>query len=125
MQGLKARAKQLKLHLSALTIAYRDSRTPWYVKFFVAGIVVYALSPIDLIPDFLPVVGYLDDLILLPLAIVIAIRLIPPDVMADAVKAAQSVIEEDQPVRWSSAIIVVFIWLVLLAALLFPAVKIF
>ena len=125
MQGLKARAKQLKLHLSALTIAYRDSRTPWYVKFFVAGIVVYALSPIDLIPDFLPVVGYLDDLILLPLAIVIAIRLIPPDVMEDAVKAAQSVIEEDQPVRWSSAIIVVFIWLVLLAALLFPAVKIF
>ncbi len=84
LEELKERAHQLKGETYALYLAARDPRTPWYAKLFVAGIVAYALSPIDLIPDFVPVLGYVDDLILLPLGIALAIKLIPPSVLADS-----------------------------------------
>jgi uncharacterized membrane protein YkvA (DUF1232 family) len=77
-------AKQLKRNITALYFAYRDPRTPWYAKALALLIIVYALSPIDLIPDFIPVLGYLDDLILLPLGIWLALRIIPAEVMVDA-----------------------------------------
>ena len=81
--GLKEKARALKREVRALLLAARDPRTPWYAKWLVAAVVAYALSPIDLIPDFIPVLGQLDDLILVPLGIVIAIRLIPPQVLAE------------------------------------------
>ncbi len=81
---LKKRARQLKRELVALALAYRDPRTPWYARLVAAAVLAYALSPIDLIPDFIPVLGYLDDLILVPAGIALALRLIPPQVMADA-----------------------------------------
>ena len=80
----KDRAKKLKTEIHALLIAYRDPRTPWIAKAWVLLVIAYALSPIDLIPDFIPVLGYLDDLILLPLGIALALRLIPADIMAEA-----------------------------------------
>lgn len=83
LEGLKKRVGQLKREVQALVLAARDPRTPWYAKWLVAGVVAYALSPIDLVPDFIPVLGYLDDLILVPLGIVIAIKLIPPQVLAE------------------------------------------
>ena len=77
------RARELRREVYALYFACRDPRTPWYAKWLVAGVVAYALSPIDLIPDFIPVLGQLDDLILVPLGIAIAIRLIPTEVLAE------------------------------------------
>ncbi|MBN2304992.1 MAG: DUF1232 domain-containing protein [Anaerolineae bacterium] len=79
----QARARQLKTNLHALALAYRDPRTPRIARLWVALVVGYAFSPLDLIPDPIPVLGYLDDLILLPVGIWLALRLIPPDVLAD------------------------------------------
>ena len=85
----KSRANSLKRETHALYLAARDPRTPWYAKLMVAMVVAYALSPIDLIPDFIPVLGYLDDLLLLPLGIFLAIKLIPAAILSDARDAAQ------------------------------------
>lgn len=81
---LRDLARTLKRNITALYFAYLDARTPWYAKAFILVVVAYALSPIDIIPDFVPLLGYLDDLILLPLGIWFALRLIPPSVMVDA-----------------------------------------
>ena len=81
---LRDLARTLKRNITALYFAYLDARTPWYAKALILVIVAYALSPIDIIPDFVPVLGYLDDLILLPLGIWFALRLIPASVMVDA-----------------------------------------
>jgi len=84
----KARAQALKTELHALLIASRDPRTPWLARAWLVLVIGYALSPIDLIPDFIPVLGYLDDLILLPLGVAVAIKLIPAEVMEAARKKA-------------------------------------
>jgi uncharacterized membrane protein YkvA (DUF1232 family) len=83
LEQWKQRARKLKTETHVLYLAARDPRTPWLAGLVVAGIVAYALSPIDLIPDFIPVLGYLDDLILIPLGISLAIRLIPKSVLAE------------------------------------------
>src|ERR671935_1676532 len=82
-QALKRRAHELKLELIALALAARHPRTPWYARFVVAGCVAYALTPVDFIPDAIPVVGFIDDLIFIPLAIALAVRFIPAPVLAD------------------------------------------
>ena len=90
-EKLKHLARTCKVEARALALVARDPRTPWYAKLLVAGIVAYALSPIDLIPDFIPVLGVLDDLILIPMGILLAIRLVPADVLADCrARAGQS-----------------------------------
>lgn len=81
--SLKARARQLKSEVHALYLAARHPGTPWYAKLYLIAIVAYALSPIDLIPDFIPVLGFLDEIILLPLAIVVAVKLVPEAVMLE------------------------------------------
>jgi uncharacterized membrane protein YkvA (DUF1232 family) len=83
LKELKRRARYLKSETFALYLAARDPRTPWYAKLVVAGIVAYAFSPIDLIPDFVPVLGYLDDLVLIPAGIALAIRLVPDPVLME------------------------------------------
>jgi uncharacterized membrane protein YkvA (DUF1232 family) len=80
---LKVRARQMKIELIALRLAAHDPRTPRLAKLLVVGAIAYALSPIDLIPDFIPVIGWLDDLILVPAALALAVRLIPAEVLAD------------------------------------------
>ncbi len=108
-------ARRLKQEVRALWLASRDPRTPWYARVVVACVVAYALSPIDLIPDFIPVVGYLDDLLLVPLGIALAVRLIPPLVLAEARQAA-AVESGSKPKNWLAAAVIVAVW-VLLAAL--------
>ena len=81
VDSLKARARRLKAEVTALYYAARHPRTPWYAKAFIVAIVAYALSPIDLIPDFIPVLGFVDEIVLLPFAIALAIRLVPAEVM--------------------------------------------
>src|SRR3979490_3645319 len=94
----KQRARHLKSETLVLWFAARHPGTPWYAKLLVAGIVAYALSPIDLIPDFLPVLGYLDDLILIPLGIVLAIRMIPGPILDECRAQAQERMASARPV---------------------------
>jgi uncharacterized membrane protein YkvA (DUF1232 family) len=110
---LHQRARHLKAETWALALAVRDPRTPWYAKLLVASIVAYACSPIDLIPDFVPVFGYLDDLVLLPLGIAWAIQLVPPAVLVECRARAQATLQDGKPVSWVAGAIIVVIWLVL------------
>jgi len=109
------RARLLKAQVLALAIAYRDPRTPWTARIVALCVLAYAFSPIDLIPDMIPVLGLLDDLILLPLGVALAIRLIPDAVWRDAQAAAASRPRGAKPVSRAGAFVVVGIWLALVA----------
>ncbi|MDP3701418.1 MAG: YkvA family protein [Hylemonella sp.] len=115
LDGLKQRARALKAETYVLYLAARHPGTPWYAKLLVAVIVAYAFSPIDLIPDFVPVLGYLDDLVLLPLGIVLVIRLLPPAVLAECRVRAQERLQGGKPVSRVAAAVIVAIWLGLAA----------
>jgi uncharacterized membrane protein YkvA (DUF1232 family) len=111
----KRRARELKRDTYALYLAYRDPRTPWYARLFGALVVAYAFSPIDLIPDFIPILGYLDDLILIPLGLAIVIRMIPEPVMRESRKRAQETLQSGKPVNRLAAVVIISIWITLLA----------
>jgi uncharacterized membrane protein YkvA (DUF1232 family) len=111
----KQRASRLKAETFALYLVARHPGTPWYAKLFVAGIVAYALSPVDLIPDFVPVLGYLDDLILIPVGIALAVRMVPPSVLAECRARAQEVMSQGKPVSRIAGMVIVVIWIVLAA----------
>jgi uncharacterized membrane protein YkvA (DUF1232 family) len=121
MERLRTWARRLKTELYALYLAARDPRVPWYARLLLVAIVAYAFSPIDLIPDFIPVLGYLDDLILLPLAIWLALRMVPREVMQDCRARASEVMAEGKPQSRTAAAVIVGIWLTL-AALMVAAV---
>src|SRR5260221_2141969 len=104
------RVRNLKRDVVAIALAVRDPRVPWYAKAVGACIVAYALSPIDLIPDFIPVIGYLDDLVLVPLGLLLMLRLIPAEVLAEHRAAATSLAE--RPVSYAGAAVVILVWLV-------------
>lgn len=106
-------ARTLKTNTYALYLAYKDPRTPWYAKLWAACVVGYAFSPIDLIPDFIPVLGYLDDLVLIPLGIALAVRLIPPAVFAECQERARLEMQAGKPVNRVAAAVIVTIWLLL------------
>ncbi|MBD2112670.1 YkvA family protein [Nodosilinea sp. FACHB-141] len=97
LQKLKQQAKRLKTELYALYLAYRDPRVPWYARVFTACVVGYAFSPIDLIPDPIPILGYLDDLILVPIGITLALKMIPLEVMAECRVRSQSTTQRNKP----------------------------
>lgn len=115
IERLTEYARRLKRETFALYLAARDPRTPRYVKVLVAAVVAYAFSPIDLIPDFIPILGYLDDLILLPLGIALAIRLIPPTVLADCRKRARENLRKEAPVSRRAAAVVISVWVIVAA----------
>ncbi|MCL7452078.1 MAG: YkvA family protein [Anaerolineae bacterium] len=115
MEHWRERARQLKRETYALYLAYRDPRTPWYAKALAGIVVAYALSPIDLIPDPIPVLGYLDDLVLVPLGVALAIRVIPATVMEDSRRRAERVLAEGRPFNRAAAMVIVLIWLSLAA----------
>jgi uncharacterized membrane protein YkvA (DUF1232 family) len=118
MQRLKNWAASLKREVMALWFLCRDPRTPWYVRVLTMLIVAYALSPIDLIPDFIPVLGYLDELILLPVGIYLVLKLVPAEALADARARAQSWVESRQPKprNWVAAAVIVLVWVLVLWA---------
>ena len=109
----RTEARRLKREVYALYLACRDRRVPWYAKVLAAGIVAYALSPIDLIPDFIPIFGYLDELVLLPLGVLAVRRLIPEAVMTDCRLRAEEAFRDGKPVSRVGAAIVVGLWLIL------------
>lgn len=111
MQRIRDWARRLKQDTLALYLVARHPQTPRLARFIIAGLVAYALSPIDLIPDFIPVVGYLDDLILLPLGIALVIRMIPPAVLAECRATAHETFGDGKPVSRAAGAIVIAIWL--------------
>jgi uncharacterized membrane protein YkvA (DUF1232 family) len=110
---LKRWARSIRRDVHALYLAARDPRVPWYAKALAAVVAGYALSPLDLIPDFIPVVGYLDDLVLVPLGILVVIRLIPTEIMAEHRAAAAAA--HDRPVSRIAAVAIICVWVVALA----------
>lgn len=121
----KQQARRLKLETYAIYLAYRDPRVPWYVRLFAAGVVAYAFSPIDLIPDPIPILGYVDDLILIPLGLTLALKMIPPEVMAECRQKAQTRLSEGQPANWIAAGVIVAVWLFLAALTIIGLFNIF
>ncbi len=105
-------ARTLKRDTVAIYLAARDPRVPWYAKIVAACVAAYALSPIDLIPDFIPVIGYLDDIILVPLGIALAIRLIPPTLLEEHRESASARIAK-RPVSQMGALVIISIWVAL------------
>jgi uncharacterized membrane protein YkvA (DUF1232 family) len=119
----KIKAKQLKQEVYTLWLAYRLPGVPWYAKAFGALVVAYAFSPIDLIPDFIPVLGYLDDLILLPLGVALAIKLIPTEIYRQAREEAQRRMAEDHGSNWVAGVLIVLLWLAVIAWVLFKIIN--
>lgn len=111
--GWRQRLRALKREALTVYFAARDPRLPWPVRLLALGIAAYALSPIDLIPDFIPVLGYLDDLILIPLGVALVVRLTPPAILADARAQAQRVAV--RPVSVIAAVVIGLVWLLLAA----------
>ena len=107
---LRARARKLKSEIFALYLALRDPRTPWYAKAFGALVVAYAFSPLDLIPDFVPVLGYLDDVILLPLGIWLTIRMIPLAVLDESRARAEVELRDRGPTSRVAAVVIILLW---------------
>ena len=116
--NLKERAQQLKVDIPTVFIALKHQDTPWLAKGLALITLIYALSPIDLIPDFIPVIGYLDDLIILPLLIALTIKLIPPQQMALCRQQAEGLWTEGKPHPWYYAIPFVLIWALLIIFIL-------
>ena len=111
----KQSARGLQREIYALYYAYRDPRVPWYAKAFIALVVAYAFSPIDLIPDFIPILGYLDDLLLIPLGVGLALRMIPAEVMRESrARAEQALEREPRGFGWMGAV-VIGVWVVVAA----------
>jgi uncharacterized membrane protein YkvA (DUF1232 family) len=122
----KARARLLQAETYALYLACRDPRVPWYAKALAAGVVAYAISPIDLIPDFVPVLGCLDDLILIPLGITLALRMIPREVMGECRERAHTELVDGKGLGRVAAAVIAAVWLglaALIALLILRVVK--
>ena len=107
----KAIAHKLKAEVYALYLAYKDPRTPWYAKVIAAIVVGYAFSPIDLIPDPIPILGYLDDLLLVPLGVFIVVKMIPALVMEESREKAKALMAQGKPVNRLAAVVIVLIWI--------------
>ena len=110
---LKNYARKLKQNLFVLYLSYKDKRVSWYAKLIAICVVAYAFSPIDLIPDFIPVLGYLDDLIIIPLGISLALKLIPPYIIDENRKRAEEIRKYGKPKNWFVGILFILIWLIL------------
>jgi uncharacterized membrane protein YkvA (DUF1232 family) len=121
LQDCKQRARGLRREVYALYLACRDPRVPWYAKALAAWVVAYAFSPIDLLPDPIPVLGYLDDLVLLPLGVLAVRRLIPAPVLTECRERAEIVIRQGKPVSRAGMAIVLGLWILVTAAVVWMA----
>ena len=126
MNQWKLKVQQIKVETYALYLAYRDPRTPWYAKLLAAGVVAYAVSPIDLIPDFIPVLGILDDLVIVSLGAALAVKMVPKEVMTECREKARNAMEPSasKRTRCLVAAIVVAIWCLLAALVILLAFRI-
>ncbi len=125
MQVWKKKARELKTEVYALYLAYRDPRVSWPARIFAGLVVAYAFSPIDLIPDPIPILGYLDDLILIPLGAALARRMIPPLVLVECRVKAKEVMAMGTPVNWVAAGVIIAIWVGVAALTAFWLMRVF
>ena len=125
LEAWKRRTRQLSAQTYALYLAYRHPRTPWYAKIFAALIVGYIFSPIDPIPDFIPGVGLLDEMVIVPIGVLMAAKMIPQQVMKECQMKAQEVAKGEKPVNRVAAVIVVAAWLLCVALAVFLATRVF
>ena|SRR5215208_2725855 len=124
-EAWKRRARRLKAETYTLYLAYRHPRTPWYAKVFAALIVGYVFSPIDPIPDFIPIVGLLDELAVVPIGVIIARKMIPEDVFEECREKAREVSEGEKPGSRVAAVVVVAVWLLCVALAVLLALRVF
>ena len=124
LERWRDRVSRLKLETYALYLAYRDPRVPWYAKLVTACVVAYAFSPIDLIPDFVPILGYLDDLVLVPLGILLALRMIPDTVLVECRAQAAAELRGNRPRNWVAAAVIVALWALSIGLTAFVAVRV-
>ena len=115
---LKERAKKLKTDVPAVFLALKRKETPWFAKILAAIVVVYALSPVDLIPDFIPILGYLDDVIILPALIALTVKLIPKSVLAECRAQSEGIWQDGKPKKWYYAIPFVLLWVAVIALII-------
>ena len=114
----KEKTEQLKTEVYALYLAYKDPRVPWYAKIIIVVIVGYFLNPIELIPDFIPFIGYLDDLVILLIGIYLLRKMIPKDIMAECREKARTKLIDGMGKKWIVTLIIVIIWLLLVILIL-------
>lgn len=114
MGKIKAWAKKLKQQIFVLSFAYKDERVPWYAKIFTICVVAYAFSPIDLIPDFIPILGYLDDVIIVPLGIMFALKMIPNEVQSECEDKAKEMMKNGKPKNWVVGSLIILFWCIIL-----------
>lgn len=117
------RVKKLKGELFTLYYAYQNSRTPFLAKLVTILVVAYAFSPIDLIPDFVPILGYLDDFILLPLGVMLAIKLIPQEILQHSREQAQLRLSKRKPINWVAGTVIIIIWIMIMVWILYYLTK--
>ena len=118
-EKVKTKARSIKKELRIIYLAYKRPDLPWYAKIAAILVVGYALSPIDLIPDFVPVLGYLDDIILIPLGISLVIKLIPKEILDECRAQADEVFKEGKPKNWIAGALIILIWITVVALILF------
>jgi uncharacterized membrane protein YkvA (DUF1232 family) len=113
LEKVKNKAREIKRNIFILYLAYRDPRVPWHAKAFAILVVAYAFSPIDLIPDFIPILGYLDDLIIVPIGITLALKMIPTAVIDDCRVKAEEIRANGKPKNWVTGVVFIIIWILL------------
>jgi uncharacterized membrane protein YkvA (DUF1232 family) len=109
-EKVKGWARSFKKQIYILYLSYKDERVPWYTKLFTACVVAYAFSPIDLIPDFIPILGYLDDVIIVPLGVMLALKMLPERVINDCTEKAAELMKKDKPKNWIIGSIIIVVW---------------
>jgi uncharacterized membrane protein YkvA (DUF1232 family) len=124
-QAWKRQARQFSSYTYTLYLAYRHPRTPWYAKVFAALIVGYVFSPIDPIPDFIPGGGLLDEIVVVPIGVLLAAKMIPPDVFEECREKAREVVEGEKPVSRVAAVVIVAVWLMCVALAVLLALRLF
>jgi uncharacterized membrane protein YkvA (DUF1232 family) len=125
LQTWKRWARRLSAQTYALYLAYRHPKTPWYAKALTALIVGYVFSPIDPIPDFIPVVGLLDEMVVVPIGVLLAAKMIPPDVLEACREKAREVAEGEKPVSRVAAVVIVAVWVLCVALAVYLALRVF
>lgn len=118
LAGIKAKAKQLKKQIVVVYLAYMHKDVKWYKKAFLLLILIYALSPIDLIPDFIPILGYLDDIVLIPLGVVLAMKMIPKNVWEECKQQAENGVSFDKKYKRIGAALIILIWVIVISVIL-------
>lgn len=115
---VKERAKQLKRDIPAVFLAMKKKETPWFAKVLAIFTIAYALSPVDLIPDFIPVIGYLDDIIILPLLVAATIKLVPDDIIDQCRIESEQIWKDGKPKRWYYATPIILFWLIIIVIII-------